>query len=247
MESSAITSEIGSDGLRDCFRDPIPEIFEAANLLSYAAKAHLRGDSAKADALLRAADIPAIGEWLDSIWGNPSINRINQDVELPPVLPRGDRHLPRDAPREMKKALVARDGHHCRLCGIPLIRAEVRKLLNRFYPDAARWTGSKASEQHRGLQVLWLQYDHVVVHSRGGQTSLENIVVTCPACNYGRDRFMMSEVGLRDPRAHPRFPHWSGWREWNGLEDLLPEGERFAFGTKAAGESYPTISSGLKK
>jgi len=39
-----ITSNIGSDGLRDCFRDPIPEIFEAAILLADAASAHLKGD-----------------------------------------------------------------------------------------------------------------------------------------------------------------------------------------------------------
>jgi 5-methylcytosine-specific restriction endonuclease McrA len=225
-----ITSEIGPDGLRDCFRDPIPEIFEAATLLSYAAKAHLNGDSGRADALLRAADISAIGDWLDPIWLNPSNNRIgNQVQDLPPVLHKAERHLPRDAPTEMKRALVARDGHHCRLCGLPVVRAEVRKLLNRLYPEAARWSGSKASQQHRGLQVLWLQYDHVVVHSRGGQTSLDNIVVTCAACNYGRDRFMMSEVGLRDPRVYARAPYWIGYREWDGLESLLPESERFTY------------------
>ena len=223
-----MTSAIGPDGLRDCFRDPIPEIFEAANLLSYAAKAHLAGEIARAESLLRAADIPAIGEWIDSIWSNPSNNKIGAPVTvLPPVLPKPDRHLPRDATPEMKRALVARDGHHCRLCGIPLIRADVRKLLNHHYPEAARWTGSRASDHHRGLQVLWLQYDHVVVHSRGGQTSTQKIVVTCPACNYGRDRFMMVEVGLRDPRTHPRLPSWNGWREWDGLETLLPERYRY--------------------
>lgn len=228
MEIDVITSQIGSDGLRDCFRDPIPEIFEAANLLSYASRAHLHGDSARADALIRAADMPILGDWLDSIWLNPSKNRVGPQVlDLPPVLEKSDRHLPRDASPEIKRALVSRDGHHCRLCGLPLIRAEIRKLLNLFYPEATRWTGSKASEQHRGLQVLWLQYDHVVVHSRGGETSLENIVVTCAACNYGRDRFMMSEVGLRDPRIHPRAPYWNGWRDWDGLETLLPEGDRF--------------------
>lgn len=223
-----VRSKIGSDGLRDCFRDPIPEIFEAANLLSYAANAHLRGDGTRAEMLIRAADIPAIGEWLDSIWLNPSNNRVeSESVALPPIVPKPDRHLPRDAPPAMKRALVARDGHHCRLCGLPLIRAEVRRFFGRYYPEAVRWTGNRASEQHRGFQVLWLQYDHVVVHSRGGQTTLDNIVVTCPACNYGRDRFMMSEVALRDPRHHPRLPQWSGWREWNGLETVLPESERF--------------------
>lgn len=224
-----ITSAVGSDGLRDCFRDPIPEIFEAAALLADAVSAHLRGDRGAADELLRAADMPLIGEWLDTIWmgQNNAYRAIRKVSGLPEVMPKADRAKPRDATPAMKKALVARDGFHCRLCGIPLIRAEVRKTLNALYPEAARWTGIRANEQHRGLQVMWLQFDHVVVHSRGGETSMENLIVTCPACNYGRDRYMMSEVGLRDPRVNPRPPYWNNRENWNGLEQILPEQFRY--------------------
>lgn len=224
-----ITSEVGADGLRDCFRDPIPEIFDAAVLCNDAVSAHLSGDIATADKLLRAADMPIIGEWLDTLWlgANNSYRAIRPVAGLPPVLPKAERHRPRDATDAMKKALVARDGFHCRLCGIPLVRAQVRKALTHLYPEAARWTGIKANQQHRGLQVMWLQYDHVVVHSRGGETTMDNLVVTCPACNYGRDRYMMEEVGLRDARSHRRLPSWDGWAEWDGLEGLLPENVRY--------------------
>ena len=219
-----ITSEEGPDGFRDCFRDPIPEIFEAARLLDKAAMAHFSGNQEQARTLIQTADITIIGEWLDTIWSgyNNQFRAIRHVPNLPPVLPKADRHKPRDPTPAMKRALIERDGFHCRLCGIPLIRPEVRKRFNLLYPDAARWTGRRASEQHRGLQVMWLQYDHVLVHSRGGETSMENLVITCPACNYGRDRYMMSEVGLRDPRSHPRSPNWSGWPEWTGLECILP-------------------------
>ncbi len=225
-----ITSTIGPDGLRDCLRDPIPEIFEAAQLIDDAVSAHLSDNHAIADELLRAADMPVVGEWLDSLWLGGSSNpfrAIKTVTGLPPVLPKPDRHKPRDAPSSMKKDLVARDGHHCRLCGIPLVRADIRKTLTRLYPKAARWDGPKETQQHRGLQVMWLQYDHVVVHSRGGETSMDNIVVTCPACNFGRDRYMMEEVSLRDPRIHIRAPSWNGWREWDGLERILPAPLRF--------------------
>lgn len=223
-----ISSRFGEDGLRDCFSDPIPEIFEAANLLNYAASAHLRGDDARAAMLLRAADMPILGEWLDPIWTVPHRQVVHKPAaELPPVLPKADRHKPRDATDLMKRALVARDGHHCQLCGIPLVRAAIRKLLTLHYPDAARWTGQKETQQHRGLQVMWLQYDHVVVHSRGGETSLENLVATCLACNYGRDRYMMSEVALRDPRTTVRRPSWDGWQAWDGLERVLPAKDRY--------------------
>lgn len=227
-----ITSELGSDGLRDCFRDPIPEIFEAAMLLDEAVSAHLVGDALRAEAALRAADMRVLGEWLDPIWlgNNNEIRAIRPVPGLPPVLPKEARFAPRDPKPEMKRALVERDGFHCRLCGIPVVRPEVRKILTKLYPEAARWTGRKATEQHRGLQVLWLQYDHVVVWSRGGETTMENLVVTCPACNFGRDKYMMSEVGLRDPRTHPRAPYWEGRDGWEGLERILPEQQRFQHG-----------------
>lgn len=223
-----ITSRVGDDGLRDCFRDPIPEIFEAADILFRAVCAHLDGERTKAEALIRAADMPIIGEWLDSIWLATSPYRsVRKIADLPPVVPKSDRFKPRDAPEIMKRRLVARDGHHCRLCGIPLVRASVRKKLNQEYPDAARWTGIREDQQHRGLQVMWLQYDHVIVHSRGGETTMDNLIVTCPACNYGRDRYMMAEVGLRDPRSHPRSPDWAGRKSWHGLEEVLDDKARY--------------------
>lgn len=218
-----------SDGERDCFGPPIPEIFEAALHLDAAVEAHLSGDAERAASCLRKADIPSIGEWLDSLWlGQDTPARGIRPVSgLPPVLPREQRHQPRDAPAAMKRALVARDGHHCRFCGIPLVRAEVRKELTRLYPEEARWTSTKVQDQHRGLQALWLQYDHVVVHSRGGETSMSNIVVACAACNYGRERYMLAEVGFRDPRIHVRLPTWSNRTTWDGLERLLPADKRF--------------------
>lgn len=241
-----ISHIVGSDGLKDCFREPIPEIFEAARLLDSAVSAHLLGNSVAADKALRAADMPVIGEWIDSIWlgpWGPPYRPITKVSGLPPVLPKADRFFPRDAAPAMKRALVVRDGHHCRLCGIPLVRSEIRKKLTQLYPDAARWTGVRAAQQHRGLQVMWLQYDHVIVHSRGGKTTMENLVVTCPACNYGRDRFMLQEVKLRDPRFHVRRPVWEGWRTWQGLERILPPREQFLSKDSDCGDSCDSLRS----
>jgi hypothetical protein len=215
-------------GKRQCFSPPIPEIFEAARLLDQAVAAHLRGDIEAADRYLRDSDIQAIGDWLDPIWLRKSALVKAMNVEgLPPVLPKEQRYKPRLASRALCKALVERDGHHCRFCGMPLVRPEVRKLLNKLYPDAARWTSAKETDQHRGLQAMWMQYDHILVHSRGGATDMDNIVVTCAACNFGRDRFTLEEMGLTDPRTDIRLPTWEGRLKWNGLESLLPEPERF--------------------
>lgn len=214
--------------MRDSFGPLIPEIFEAAQLLDQAVQAHIEGNERLAAELIRAADIQAIGDWLDPIWlgRSEAVKPIKAD-NLPPVLSKDLRHHPRHPSTKMKQMLVARDGHHCRFCGIPLVRAEVRKMLTKCYPDAARWASIKETDQHRGLQVMWLQYDHVLVHSRGGQTTLDNLVVACAACNFGRDRFTLEEMRFTDPRTKVRLPTWPDRLTWSGLEVMLPEKDRY--------------------
>src|SRR5215212_3864057 len=90
--------------------------------------------------------------------------------------------------------ILKRDGFHCRFCGIPVVPVEVRRLLNRVYPDAARWGGRNA-DQHAALQCMWLQFDHLIPNERGGTSDLENVVVTCASCNFGRMQLTIEEVG----------------------------------------------------
>lgn len=215
--------------LRPSFCAPIDQVYEAARLMGRALNAHLEGDRTLAASLIREADMSEIGDWIDPIWlGRSDLVKPRKVDSLPPVVPKDLRHKPRHASAEMRRALIERDGHHCRFCGIPLVRAEVRKEFTRHYPEAARWTSAREKDQHRGLQVMWLQYDHVVVHSRGGETTMENLVVTCAACNFGRDRFTLEEMWLSDPRTSIRLASWDGRRVWSGLEEILPEGKRQA-------------------
>lgn len=215
--------------LKDCISPPIKEIFDAARLLNLAVGAHLEGNYPLAADLIRQADMPVLGDWLDPIWLRKcDAVKPCKVTGLPPVLPKAQRYQPRNPPEKMRRALVERDGHHCRFCGIPLVRAEVRKELKRLHSEAARWIPRKEqTDQHRGLQVMWLQYDHVEVHWRGGQTTIDNLVVTCPACNFGRDRFTLEEMRLSDPRKNLRLATWDGRRTWTGLEMILPESKRY--------------------
>ena len=87
--------------------------------------------------------------------------------------------------------------------------------LKRLYPEAVKW-GRTNSEQHAALQALWLQYDHVLPHSRGGDNSIDNVVITCAPCNYVRMDNLVSEMGLRNPFSRPPMQS-----DWDGLERLL--------------------------
>lgn len=203
--------------LRTCLRDPIPEIVEAARYLDEAVSTHLAGKRDLADELIRRADIPAITEWSESLWGAGGPWTRPLPVENPaPFVPKDERVKPRGASKSVLKMLLERDGFNCRFCGIPVVRPETRSLIRRAYPKALRW-GDRNNEQHAGFQAMWLQPDHIIPHARGGTNELSNMIVTCAPCNCGRSNLTLEEVGLVDPRL--RAPVHSAW---DGLERFCP-------------------------
>ena len=211
--SKTDTTEMPPLTERTCLRAPIPEIADAARYLDAAVSAHLAGRRDLADALIRLADMPAVREWTESLWGTASPHiQFRAVADAPPSLVR-DQRIKVRMPTTAEKALLhQRDGYHCRFCGIPVIRAEIRTRIKAVYPEALPW-GAKNTEQHAGFQCMWLQYDHLLPHARGGNNDLSNIVITCAPCNYGRWNKTLAEVGLTDPRTREPVPS-----TWDGLE-----------------------------
>ena len=159
--------------------------------------------------LFTLANDPKVWAWTDSIWGKKSpFVRIKKQPNKAP----GERVKARMPTAIRKAELHSRDGFHCRFCGVPVIRAEIRKVLHIAYPTAVPWGRSNAS-QHAAFQCMWAQYDHVVPHSHGGANDLDNLVVTCAACNFGKMEYTLDELGLIDPRTIPPIQS-----SWDGLE-----------------------------
>lgn len=212
---------------RRCMRDPIPEIFHAAFLLDRAVGAHLVKDYAAASVLFRQADMPAVRAWTESLWGSARKNpdqvkylRMRKIENAPGYAQKEQRHKIRMPTLSERLTLIDRYGRNCMFCGVPLVRPEVRKSIARAYPNNAPW-GKKNSECHAAFQCMWMQFDHVVPHSRGGDSSLTNVIITCAPCNYGRWDATLEEVGLLDPRSLPIQK-----TSWDGLERFLQSPER---------------------
>lgn len=198
---------------RNCLREPIPEIEEAAHLLDAAVTAHLEGHAELVERLVRQANMPVIRDWTNSLWGANSPYAPSR--KSPPsraLLPVQVRESERMPSIEFRRHLHLRDGYHCRFCGIPVIRKEIRQRFHTRYPALSIW-GRRNVDQHAAFQAMWAQYDHVVPHSAGGGNELDNLVVTCAPCNYGRMDFTLEEASLIDPRT--RAPIRS---KWDGLE-----------------------------
>jgi len=198
--------------MQECFRKPIAEIFDVARFLDAAASAHLNNMPALANELFHAANSPQAREWLESIWGAKSPYVSVNPLPQPDITSRVEARMPTKA---QIQELHQRDGFHCRYCGIPVIRPEVRKLASKLFGTSVPW-GSTNATQHAGFQTLWAQYDHVLPHSCGGTNDLSNLVVSCAACNYGKMSYRLEELGLSDPRDRPPIIS-----NWDGLERLL--------------------------
>jgi hypothetical protein len=194
-----------------CFREPAVEIFDAARYLDAAVSAHLRGSTEIAKELFALANDPKIREWTESIWGKASQYVIVNKQEQ---LHSAGKEKERMPAADQMKVIRDRDGFHCRFCGIPVVRAEVRKYFHDLYPDSVPW-GSTNESQHAAFQCMWLQYDHVTPHSAGGKNDISNIVITCAACNYGKMNYTLDELGLLDPRDFQPIQ-----TSWDGLERI---------------------------
>jgi HNH endonuclease len=200
---------------RTCLHLPLPEYEAAAEMLSGAADAILTGDLDLARDLVRRADMSVLFEHAHIVMHklDPRIQR-----KRPIKVPAG--RLAKVASRmpsaEVERALFARDGWRCRFCGCRVVLPSARKIMSAALPGAIPWSKKKADYNHGAFYAISASLDHVVPHSVGGTNEEDNLVTACWTCQFGREHFLLEEVGLLDPRARP--PVNDGW---DGLGRLL--------------------------
>lgn len=129
----------------------------------------------------------------------------------------------RTASPSLRARILARDGYRCRYCGVPVIPREVLVAFGGVVGQEAFGTGRANAERHGAALVSWAEVDHVLPYQRGGPTTEENLVTSCWACNYGKDRYTVEQLGIDDPRERP--PEKT---EWDGLWPLRPRLEALA-------------------
>lgn len=212
-------SGLGADfwAPRPFFLEPIPELFAAAHRLDQAVGAHIAGDQTASAKLIMSVDLPVFREWFDAIAGgiNNDVHRFRRVDGLPSKVPVQHREIGRMPNAEVKSQVLSRDGFNCTFCGLPVMRKEVRVALRKRYPEALRW-GHTNNDCNTAIMCMTLQFDHIVPHSHGGRSDVENIVITCGPCNYGRGNWLLEEVGLIDPRTRTICR-----TSWDGLERML--------------------------
>ena len=112
-------------------------------------------------------------------------------------------------------SLSCRDGHVCRYCGNLVIDEKVISFLHRHYAEAVPSTGADR-ERNAAIIAMRISFEHVVPHSRGGDNTIENIIVSCSPCNSAKSDWTLEQVGLIDPRTVPVERS-----SWDGLVRIL--------------------------
>jgi 5-methylcytosine-specific restriction endonuclease McrA len=120
-----------------------------------------------------------------------------------------------NTPARLKRAVWERDRFICRYCGIPTIPPETIKFVRAVIGEGLLPWGSTNLGKHGTLFLARSEYDHVVPVSLGGTDSSDNLVTSCPTCNYGKDRWSVDELGMDDPRLRPITES-----DWDGLASL---------------------------
>jgi 5-methylcytosine-specific restriction endonuclease McrA len=198
---------------------PVDAIFDAAELLFEAANLHRAGDFSGMELRIREANCDTVRAYTENAWGKGSAARYDFQViaDAPAHFAITDRPHPRVPTAATRSAVIARDGHHCRFCGIPVINPAIRHKLAAQFPEAVPW-GRVNSSQHAAFQCMWMQFDHILPNSRGGESSFDNIVIACAACNFGRMESTLEEANLHNPLLHDPPRMWKLHDEWTGLE-----------------------------
>jgi 5-methylcytosine-specific restriction endonuclease McrA len=71
--------------------------------------------------------------------------------------------------------------------------------------------GTKNLDTHGIVHIYNPVADHVVPWNLGGRTAPSNLVTSCGACNYGKDRYTIEQLGIQSPFLRsPKLDDWDG-------------------------------------
>lgn len=209
-------SELGEDASmwdKDC---PLrlPATFNTAiDVFADAVQLFANGQRQACIDVLETIDTRTITDWYiehgqqSGLYRNRGIN-----VQLAAPLPIEDR-FPVRSPAKLQNAVFERDGYRCRYCGNKLISQDVLKTFAKVLNSPSFTKGTTNLTSHAIIHIAWPVADHVIPWSRGGETSIDNLVASCASCNYGKADYTIEQIGIINPfNRPPLVDNWDGLR-----------------------------------
>ncbi len=202
---------------------PIPDWFIAEfELLSQSVRLTARGNIEDASATIMKIRCNDLRDWyVDHGHRSGNVRNSVLNNPKPKVISKINRDKPRNPGTKLISAVLQRDGSRCRYCGMRVFPKHVLRVLSdvlsdKVFMSAKKTPGQTNAETHGAALIFTSVVDHVFPWNCGGQTSMDNLVTSCFACNYGKAGYTLEQLGMDDPFERP--PVRDGWE---GLVDLI--------------------------
>jgi 5-methylcytosine-specific restriction endonuclease McrA len=207
-------TELALDTLDWSKKSPLqpPEWFDhEIDLFEYSVEIFIRGDRDASLSCIAKIRTEEMTDWFiehGQMSGRHRARKLN--IPAPDEIPKELRD-PVRSPKKLQEQVFKRDGYRCRYCGQRLIsqkfmRAFIKELNSPTFQRGATNLGT-----HGIIHATWPVADHIKPWNYGGSTSMENLVSSCAACNYGKDGYTCTQLGIADPRLfEPEADEWDG-------------------------------------
>ena len=187
----------------------------AVDIFTDAARLFVGGQRDECISLLGTIDGAGITDWYIEHGQQSGLHRNRiLGLKLGAPLPIEGRY-PVRSPAKLQNAVFERDGYRCRYCGNKLIDQDILRGFAKALDSPIFTRGTTNLTSHAVIHIAWPVADHVVPWSRGGETSMDNLVASCAPCNYGKADFTIEQIGISNPLNRPALVD-----EWDGLRSL---------------------------
>ena len=201
-------SELGLDPEKWSTRCPLPPPKYFGECLDFFIQAFAearKGNISKSLELLIKTRSNELREWFVEHGQMSGYRHRVRGLQLPVPPPfQGEFEKNKTPSRTLKKQVFLRDGYRCRYCQTRVLDFKVLQEMEKLVGRENFRASADTNELRHGVTFFFrATADHVVPLTRGGQTTLDNLVTACWNCNIGKLNALLSQMRVEDPINHP--------------------------------------------
>ena len=199
-------TELGVDPQNWSARCPLPPPKHFEGCLDFFIQAFTeakKGNITKSLELLTQTRSNELREWYVE-HGQMSGHRHRVNVLNLPKPKKFIGELDKTPSRALETQVFLRDGYRCRYCETRVLDFKVLQEMEKLVGRENFRASADTNTLRHGITFFFrATADHVLPLTRGGQTTLDNLVTACWNCNIGKLNALLSQMRIEDPSNYP--------------------------------------------